>query len=108
MTTTNLLQLLVNEYNKPDPRPYLFEVGQTVRVVKSVVNDGQTPKHWAGATGSVERRKTTGLHKDHWYVVRHATGNVTCEFREDELDRRYARRVAAPPAAGEAGMRDEP
>jgi hypothetical protein len=87
-----LLQRLMDHMNRPDPRPYLFAVGQRVRVCKSVTQDGQTPKHWAGAIGIVEERKTSMLHKDHWYAV--SANGRRCEFREEELDFRYAKREA--------------
>jgi recombinational DNA repair protein (RecF pathway) len=95
----SLMELLVKAYREPDPNPYLFEVGQRARVLKRVVEDGQTPKAWAGAIVTVERCWTTGLHKDHIYVVRRADG-IVCEFKEDELDARYAR---VPAAAGKGG-----
>lgn len=60
----SLLDLITEQYRKPDPIPYIFEVGQTVRVCVNVISDGQTPKHWASA----------------------------CEFAEHELDLRYAKR----------------
>lgn len=85
-----MIDLVADAYRRPDPRPYVFEVGQPGRVRLVVAEDGQTPPWWAGARVRVTGRRTTGLHKDHWYKVRADDGR-TCEFREDELDRRFAR-----------------
>jgi hypothetical protein len=82
-----LTDLILKAYREPDPKPYLFRCGQQVRVLRKVIDDGQTPTHWAGRIGCITRRYTTGIHKDHWYLVE-ASGS-RCEFRESELDRRY-------------------
>ena len=63
-----------------------------MRVCKDVVNDGQTPKFWAGAVVTIERFYGTVLVKSHWYRLRHDNG-ASDEFKEDELDRRYMRRL---------------
>lgn len=85
-------EMLVAAMNKPDSNPFLFEVGQTVRVVKRVIDDGQTPEHWSGAMGTVISQRCTMLSKRHWYKVKHAGRNCTCDFEEDELDFRFAKR----------------
>ena len=84
--------LLVKAYNKPDPKPFAFQEGQTIRVVKGVSKDGQTPAFWNGALAVVVRRYCTGIYKDHWYVLRHSNG-IQDEFREDEIDFRYRRKL---------------
>lgn len=91
----DLLDIILDAYNKPDPKQYLFDVGQVVRVRNFVVEDGQTPGYWAGARAVVDRRWTTGLHKDHIYHLRldRPSGPVTCEFREYELDSRFRRQA---------------
>lgn len=78
-------------YAKPDPKPFCFQIGQTVRLKKGRSNDGQTPKHWDGAICKVVSRLSTGLLKRHWYKLLHLTQNVTCDFEEDEIDARYVR-----------------
>jgi len=85
-------QLLMEAYNRPDPKPYLFQVGQTIRVLKGRSKDGQTPIYWNGALAIVVRRYCTGIHKEHWYVLRHSVNGYEDEFREEEIDSRYARR----------------
>lgn len=88
---STLADMFVAACNRPDPKPYLFEIGQTVRVKKGCSDDGQTPAHWEGAICTVVSRHTTLLHKDHWYKVYNAELNLICDFREDELDLRYCR-----------------
>lgn len=89
----SLSQLLVDAYNKPDPKPYLFQVGQLVRLRKGRSNDGQTPRYWDGAFGRIEARYTTGIHKEHWYKIRHESENEISAFFEDELDARYRKAI---------------
>ena len=89
--------LLVAAYNEPDPRPFLFEVGQKVRVLDVRVDqrwagwDGQTKAYWNGAVVEVLSRKSTGLHKDHFYCLKHENGAID-DFREEELDGRFRKR----------------
>lgn len=84
-----LFDLLVQVANEPDPNPFLFKVGQKVRVLKKVVDDGQTPHYWAGSICEVIGRSSSFLHKDHWYALKHTNG-FTDLFSEEELDNRYA------------------
>jgi hypothetical protein len=88
---TSLKDLIMAEYRKPDPNPFLFEVGQEVRLRVGRSLDGQTPEHYNGAMVQILSRYCTGLHKEHWYKVFHKEKNETCEFREDEFDMRFAR-----------------
>lgn len=87
----DFMDLLAKRYAEPDLNPYLFEIGQKVRLRLGRSNDGQTPRHWDGAVATVESRYCTGLHKEHWYKLRHSNGQLA-EFCEDEIDARYARR----------------
>ncbi len=70
---TDFYELLAQRYAEPPNHPALFEVGQKVRVRKRVVQDGQTPKFWAGAVVMVESRLCSGMHKE-WYQLRHENG----------------------------------
>lgn len=88
---TSLKDMLVEAYNKPDPKPYLFEVGQKVKVCQKVLKDGQTPRFWLVGLVTVVSRSTSGLHKEHWYHLEHPNG-AHDEFRETELDYRYRKR----------------
>lgn len=83
--------LLVQAYNRPDPNPFLYEVGQTVRLLLGRSRDGQTPWHWNGAKCVVESRFASGISKQHWYVLRHPCGTVD-DFREEEIDARCIRK----------------
>jgi hypothetical protein len=88
--SSDLIDKLIARYKEPDPHPYLFKIGQTIRVRVKVIEDGQTPLYWAGAKAKVISRLCTGLHKEHWYKVYLESHNVTCDFSEEELDLRYA------------------
>lgn len=94
-----LLEMLIARYREPDPLPYAFQLNQAVRVLSDIASDGQTPVYWAGAKAIVVRRYTTGLHKEHFYVVRSISSQTgrECEFRESELDQRYRRKPANEP-----------
>jgi len=84
-------QMLMAAYMKPDPNPFLYQEGQTIRVLNGRSKDGQTPTYWNGALAVVVRRYCTGIHKEHWYVLRHSNGRED-EFREEEIDGRYRRK----------------
>lgn len=89
---TSLADKLVEAYQRPDPKPYLYGVGTRVRVCRGREVDGQTPAYWSGAMVEVLGRHCSGLLKQHWYKLRHDNG-ASCDFKEDELDRRYRLRV---------------
>lgn len=80
------------------PRPIettpRFMVGQTVRVLSGLdVNMPPELTHWLGAKCKVLRQIQSGLvHKSWAYLLEHPNGR-TCEFKEDELDRRYRRNM---------------
>ena len=91
-STTPLNQLEFKLQNKKT-EPFLYEVGQKVRVSKWVTEDRQTPKYWAGALAHVLRRYDGGLFvPKHFYDVKMLHGDKVCVFKEDELDRRYIRK----------------
>ena len=81
--------LIMRAARMPDPKPYLFQVGQTVRIIKRVIDDGQTPLYWSGAKVIVQSRGCTPLFKTHVYVLKHPNG-AEDQFVEEELDRRYS------------------
>lgn len=70
-----------------------FEVGQTVRILSGLdVNMPPELEHWLGAKCKVLQQIPSGLvHKNWAYLLEHPNGR-TCEFKEDELDRRYRRK----------------
>lgn len=85
-------QWIIDAYNAPDPKPFLFQEGQRVRLRKGRSNDGQTPECWNGAVAVVLSRYSTGLMKRHWYKLRLDNGAIS-EFEEDEIDVRYKRKA---------------
>lgn len=90
-----LKDLLLAAFRRPDPAPFPWDVGQVVRVKRQITRDGQTPGYWAGAYATVIARRSTLLHKDHWYTLRHNANSRMCDFREEEIDRRSLARQPA-------------
>jgi hypothetical protein len=88
-------QWIIDAVNRPDPHPFLFTVGQTVRVRNGVSDDGQTPHYWNGAMCVVMSCRSTWLNKRHCYELMHIEKQVVDSFEEDEIDRRYARKEQA-------------
>lgn len=89
--TENLADLIMKVVNEPSPRPFAFEIGQTVRICVSCVEDGQTPLYWKGAVCKVVDRRATMFSKTHTYLLEHENGNQDY-FEESELDYRYGKR----------------
>lgn len=87
-----LKDFIMEAYSKPDTKPYLFKVGQTVRLTKRRSDDGQTPKEWDGCLAIVVSKHCTGILKDHWYKLKHKDYNIIEEFREEEIDFRYIKK----------------
>jgi hypothetical protein len=85
-----MVSLLEISIKTPDNKPLLYEVGQAVRVLKGLSQDGQTPKFWDGAIAKVISRGSSPVMKIHSYRLQHPNGAID-DFREEELDRRYAR-----------------
>lgn len=88
----DLIDKLLEKCNYPDPKPYLFQVGQKVRILKKVIDDGQTPYFWADSVCEIIKRRSTLFSKRHVYFLRHENSCVE-GFLEEELDARYARRI---------------
>ena len=76
---------------KPDTKPFLFKEGQTARVLNNMSDDGQTPEYWDGAKVIILSIHVTPIFKNHIYEVQHLENNIKCEFKEDELDKRFIR-----------------
>ena len=72
--------------------PFLYEVGQKVRIRKNVIYDGQTPKYWGGALCQILSRQNVGFVPKHIYKVRLLHGDKVCDFFEYEIDMRYIRK----------------
>lgn len=67
-----------------------FEVGQKVKILKSVLNDGQTPKFWTEELVEVISVGSTLLSKEWTVTLKHSNGS-TDRFKSYELDARYIR-----------------
>ena len=83
---------LMEVIREKDPSPYLYKKGQIARIKNGVSNDGQTPKHWDGAKVVILSQHSSPLFKQHWYEVIHMENSHTCDFKEEELDRRFCKR----------------
>ena len=86
----SLREALERRAAEPGP-PFAFEVGQKVRVRKTLTTNVHAITHLLGREGTVESRRTTWLHKINSYNVRFESGEVE-PFEGCELDRRYIRR----------------
>lgn len=90
---SSFVSLLSGYTPAKDHHPFLYEVGQKVRVSKKVAMDGQTPEYWAGALVQIlSRRHADILQYRHLYKVKLLHAEKTCEFFEDEFDRRFIRK----------------
>ena len=85
-------KLIIDIAKRPDNKSYLFRVGQVVRILKNVVEDGQTPEYYSGAKVIIISTHCTMLLKEHYYKVRHLENNKICIFKEDEIDGRFRRK----------------
>lgn len=65
-----------------------FEVGQKVKVLKKVLEDGQTPEFWTECLVEVISVGATMLHKEWTVTLKHPNG-ATDRFKAEELDWRY-------------------
>jgi len=94
----SLKDLFDKQLKKRKDVTFKFTVGQKVRILENVIDDGQTPKEYAGAIGVIVQQQVAGIAlPEPWYVVGLPTGKYhiisrTCAFREDELDDRYIRK----------------
>lgn len=88
----DMYEKIAEMYAAPDPNPYLFIVGQKVRLKLGRSNDGQTSRCWDGAIVTVISRYCTGMFKDHWYKLMLPSGSIN-EFKEYEIDARYTRKA---------------
>ena len=82
---SNIIKMAQDAYAKRGMRPFLFKLGQWVRLKKGRSDDGQTPAFWDGATVTVTGMYSTGAYERHWYHVRHGNGNQAT-FVEHEFD----------------------
>jgi hypothetical protein len=83
--------MIEQAYAEPDPHPYYFSIGSSVRLKKGQSDDGQIDQMWDGAWVTILSFYCTGIHKEHWYKVRHLN-RWTAEFAEYDFDQRFAKR----------------
>lgn len=65
-----------------------YEVGQKVRVLKQVLDDGQTPDFWIEGLVEIISVGHTLISKDWTVTLKHPNG-ATDRFKASELDARY-------------------
>lgn len=85
-------ETMLEVYQQPAKKDFDFRLGQTVRVRKSLDIDTYYIRNLLGAKGTVERRYTTGLHKENKYEIKFENGRIET-FDESELDGRYAKKA---------------
>lgn len=86
----NGLEQFFKKTQEPPKTDCPFEIGQTVRVLQSVTDDGQTPQFWAGALVKVIGQRCTMIHKE-WLVKLEYSPGVEDWFKCVELDYRFIR-----------------
>lgn len=90
---TSFISLLDGFIPSKEHQPFLYEVGQKVRISKRVVESKKLPYYWSGALVQIlsRRHADTKAHK-HVYKVRILHSDKIGEFYEEEFDRRYIRK----------------
>lgn len=68
--------------------PFIFEIGQIVRIKKTLTENVHAVLNMLGATGVVIKRKYASW--NNWYDVQ--VGKRIEPFKETELDYRYAKK----------------
>jgi hypothetical protein len=90
MTKETIPEIFEKAMKEPAP-PFAFQEGRKVRILKRVVEDGQTPLYFSGAIGLIKKRCIMGiLMKTPYYYVE--VNSHTEPFSEEELDHRYAQK----------------
>jgi hypothetical protein len=85
------MDLLKVANDKSEDKPFLFKVGQLVRPLKKVIDDGQTKEYWIYGKSIIISRTRTMFSKRNYYRLEHPNG-ATDDFEEDELDYRFVRK----------------
>lgn len=92
-SSSTLLNQFEDKLHHKKIKPFLYEVGQKVRIRKNIVQDGQTPEYWSGALCQILSRQNVGMFlPKHMYKVRLLHGDKICDFFEYEIDMRYIRK----------------
>ena len=92
------IEKLVEMAGKCD-KPQRFKLGDRVRVLNTVIRDGQTPVYWAGAIGEIANFGCSPIMHIHSYKIKvyfTVGGCKTCDFKEEELDIRFAKKDLKP------------
>jgi hypothetical protein len=93
---TDLVNRIIEagQANEAKAGPCPYPVGSTVRVLRRVIEDGVTPRFWAGARAVVESAHIAPGRSFWRLILRHTNGQAA-RFDEGELDRRYGPRAGA-------------
>lgn len=89
MKLENLIVKAAND--KSRDKPFIFEIGQSVRPCKHVLDDGQTREYWILEKSIVLNQVRTMLSKTNYYRLQHPNGAID-DFEQDELDHRFVKR----------------
>ena len=82
----NMILKMANDHSRD--KPFLFEVGQEVKVRKFTLDDGQTKGYWIKQRCVVLNQIRTMIAKRNYYRLQHPNGAID-DFEEDELDYRF-------------------
>ncbi len=90
----NIDQQIAKQFCQPPREGQLFSVGQTVRVIKYIeCNMPSELDYWLNTECEVLKIVPRGFISREWaYELKHPNGK-RCEFKIDELDRRYIKKV---------------
>ena len=90
----NYSTVFCGEVFAKDHKPFLYEVGQKVRVSNRILSSFQIPAHWAGCVVQIlSRRHIYSQTKHiHVYKVKMLHGSNVFEFFEEDFDRRFVRK----------------
>lgn len=91
---SNFVSVFQSKVFAKDHKPFLYEVGQKVRIPKRVINNFQVPEYWAGSVAQILSRRhvNSSTSHRHLYRVKLLHGDKICEFFEEDLDRRFVRK----------------
>ncbi|NJO61044.1 MAG: hypothetical protein HC836_23120 [Richelia sp. RM2_1_2] len=90
---TSFIHLLEGYIPPKDHKPFLYEVGQKVRISKKVTENERISNIWAGSVAQIlsRRHANVGGHY-HIYKVKLLHGTEIFEFSEADFDRRFIRK----------------
>lgn len=87
----DIVEKMKELYARPAQKEFDYEIGQTVRIIKSIETDTYYIQDLLGQKGKIVNRYVTSLYKENKYDVQFDKGRIE-PFDESELDARYKKR----------------